>query len=360
MDVISSLADKNIPGTYSRVVVDTAEMSTTVYQYALKADGTGEYTVARMGDGVQSMSPIALTWLRGAYSDNKAYIGLSILTADSKAWDVNWSSVTLFEGKEQLAKGDRIGSIKSVFTDFASTCWAATDSAWFIEPYVETFKYLKWKQSSPTKSWLTDAQIEEKREYYAQQWVKDTIRWYNDNFFYNDTYKVGKIAAPIPDSIQVKDTVDAKGRHRCIYYEGSAASLKLNKVRHLADKNVSYASFCFERDAQLQNTGLYEFHAFEQDSAHYLDPTDPNAYAKDSLYRFEIKSWCTGTVVASSQFEIIAKGDVTRKVLETINGQTKTLVDEVLTDQQVVYSISGLFIPEEVVLDGKKFLYVVK
>lgn len=342
MDSIEKLADKNIPGSYAWIDVDSTAMKATVTEYQLAADGTGKAVVAVSGNGMDvSQTSADINWSRGEFIDGNAFVELSLLDKTTgNTRNIKWGSAALFLEGKIFGKSSKAAYMKGIYTAFPNTNWGKIDSTFYNSYVQDTTYYLEWNQAKNADAKLTQAQIDALRDYFAQQWVKDTIAWYNKTFNKN-----------IPDSVKVGKK--SGETYLCVYYIATETKMIKTITTPLAESETNHSSFHFDRDASFANTGEYYFHYFQQDSTHYLNPTDPKANAKDSLYRFEVKQWCIGNPLGNTTFDVVARGTLTHKYVVTTAGKAEVKYDRTVPDTVIVFAISGLY-DDECTINGVK------
>lgn len=350
MDSIEKMADKNIPGYYSWIGVDSATLVASLKEYKLEKGGAGVYRESKSGDG-QDIATTSqnVTWSRGEFTDGNSFVNMFVNFENGGSQALKWGSAALFFEGKTYGSGSKINNLDAIYADFANQAFEKVDSAFFTRVDTVLDTYLAWTQAKGTAAKLTEEQIAEKREYFALQWVKDTIAWFNANHL-----PMG--SKPIPDSIAVGKK--SGNTYICVYYIGEERTDSIPVDVHLANKEFTNSTFYFDRDASFKNTGYYCHHYFRQDSAHYLDPTAANANAKDSLSMFVADSWCVGTSLGTSAFDIVARGTYTYKVWETVNGQ-KTVIADVVTPNTIkVFPISSFYKNEEATYNTIKHNYM--
>jgi len=351
MASIEKLADKNIPAKYSLVWVDTAKMLSNVQEYELLKDGSGSMLQSVSGNN-QDITSISqsLVWWRGDFVEKNTYVNVFATLESGETHTMLWGSRALVDGDLCMTQGSKYSLIKAIYDQFGNSQWQAADSTWFSVTRNDTLRYLEWNQAKGNDAKLTQAQVDEKKAYFAQQWVKDTIEWYNVNF------RRPQKLSDIPDSIKVGTKVGSK--YMCVFYIGTETMKVTPVVKHLGDKVVTNSQFALSRDAAFANKGMYCYHYFTQDTAHLVDPTAANANAKDSLYQLDIKEWCIGNPTSSSGFEIVAKGNMKHVVWQTVNGHCDTLLKVSQSDWLQTFVITGHYAKDVAVIDGISHKYV--
>ncbi|MCQ2310810.1 MAG: hypothetical protein MJZ64_03565 [Paludibacteraceae bacterium] len=346
MGVITPSMDNNIVGTYSWIAVDTVNLQSTIMEYALLKEGQGNFSYFKSGNAIpQEFSEMPLTWSRGGFIDHNAYISMSINLQNGVVKNPKWSSLTLFFGDSLFVKSNKISSTKSIYSDFSNTNWERSDSVVFQDIQVQMVKYLEWNQAKGNDSYLTTEEIAAKKEYFAQPWVRDTIRWFNE------TYQ-----KKVPDTIKV--TTAKKGdKFLCVFYIGTEKVEQRLVPTYLADAKTTTSQFHFDLD-DLIHSGVYYYHYFEQDSAHYLNPTAPQANAVDSLFQFNITGWCVGSLVSSMSFDIIARGNLTWTYWKTTKGVKEDVFDRSVADTTLIFSLTQVYKGDEATLNGLKHHFV--
>lgn len=342
MDEIQKLADKNIPGTYSYIEVDTAKMQTKICEYVLKADGTGTYRDVVAGDQTTTVgSDCTITWTRGGYVENNVWVEINVVFSGESGKEpvtIKWGSAALNVGGSIFSKGSYIDNVDKIYDQFANHTFAKADSTFFLRVDTIADTYLEWNQAKGDAAKLTQAQIDELNAYFAQQWVKDTIAWYNKNHL-----AAGK--KPIPDSVSVgKKSGD---KFICVYYIGTETTDFIPVPVRLAEKSIDCNQFHFDREGKA-NLADYTYHFFEQDSAHFVNPAE--GYVYDSISNYAISSWCISKPSSTGAFELLCRGTNTI----VVNGVEKQKDNDYVRS----FSVVGFYAGEEVTIDGVKHLYV--
>ena len=348
MDSISALADQNIPGSYSYVTVDTANMQTMLYMYSLNKDGSGSYTIANCGNNIPEVIPTEtpLTWTKGNYVDNNSWIEIFLNYADS-ARTVKWGSMVLSMDSFYYKYGAYVNNATVVYNKFPNTEWYRGDTTFFPKKDTVPTSYIAWVKVNGDAAYLSDDEIQAKKAFYAQEDVRESIKWYNE------TYK------PVPlvvDSIKVgtkKKKLDGVMKTFCTFWDSTTVTKK-EIVKSI--KTLGVSSFHFDRVAGV-NTGYYYYEFTSQDSSRYVVPTNINAY--DSIYTYAIQSWCISKPSGKVDFDLLARGTLNIDVTRTTNGVKTVLKDSTLTDVIMPFSITrfyktGVYADDEVTLNGRR------
>lgn len=353
MDTIVNLGDQNMRAMYSVQTVDTASMLSSVTQYVLdKKINKGSLNVVSAGDKAPLKTNQTLfIWRQNGINPGTLRYDLDVEFAvrDYVATKMEWAHGILYDAEGNAypsALLDVFTNFQNIYSTFVPLTneWNHKDSTIYYDTIKITIPCLTWKQESKN---LTQSEIDEKRTYFAQQWVKDTIAWYNEKFNKH-----------IPDSIRVVKEVSG-GKFQVILpksTEGSYDDISYPYVGN-ATKNIITARFNFDASSGAQSFSYNAWNA-EYSKDYYKNPTATTATSLVTTEEMTNVPWVLGIIANAKKFQIVTKGQLLKKKTTTQAGAvtefTHTQNTVAVTRQIESFATKD----STMTLDGTKMKYV--
>lgn len=353
MDTIVNLGDQNMRAMYSVQTVDTASMLSSVTQYVLdKKFNKGSLNVVSAGNKAPLKTNQTLfIWRQNGINPGTLRYDLDVEFAvrDYVATKMEWAHGILYDAKGNAYPSSLI-DIYTSFQDIYSTFvpltneWNYIDSTIYYDTIKVTIPCLKWEQDK--KNW-TQSKIDEQRAYFAQQWVKDTIAWYNEKF---DKH--------VPDTIRVVKEVSG-GKFEVVYPKSKESSYDDVSFLYVgnATKNFITARFDFDASSRAQSFSYYAWKA-EYSKDYYKNKTATTATSLVMTEEMKNVPWVLGIITNAKKFQIVTKGQLFRKKTTTQAGAV-TEFTHTQNTVAVTHQIESFATKDSTMtLDGSKMKYV--
>lgn len=353
MDTIVNLGDQNMRAMYSVQTVDTASMLSSVTQYVLdKKFNKGSLNVVSAGNKAPLKTNQTLfIWRQNGINPGTLRYDLDVEFAvrDYVATKMEWAHGILYDAKGNAYPSSLI-DIYTSFQDIYSTFvpltneWNHKDSTIHCDTIKITIPCLKWEQDK--KNW-TQSKIDEQRAYFAQQWVKDTIAWYNEKF---DKH--------VPDTIRVVKEVSG-GKFEVVYPKSKESSYDDVSFLYVgnATENFITARFDFDASSRAQSFSYYAWKA-EYSKDYYKNKTATTATSLVMTEEMKNVPWVLGIITNAKKFQIVTKGQLFRKKTTRQAGAV-TEFTHTQNTVAVTHQIESFATKDSTMtLDGSKMKYV--
>lgn len=353
MDTIVNLGDQNMRAMYSVQTVDTASMLSSVTQYVLdKKFNKGSLNVVSAGNKAPLKTNQTLfIWRQNGINPGTLRYDLDVEFAvrDYVATKMEWAHGILYDA-EGNAYPSSLVDVYTNFQDIYSTFvpltneWNHKDSTIHCDTIKVTIPCLKWSEDK--KNW-TQSEIDEQRAYFAQQWVKDTIAWYNEIF-----------KKTVPDTIRVVKVVSG-GKFEVVYPKSKVSSYDDVSFLYVgnATENFITARFNFDASSGAQSFSYNAWKA-EYSKDYYKNKTATTATSLVMTEEMKNVPWVLGIITNAKKFQIVTKGQLFRKKTTTQAGAV-TEFTHTQNTVAVTHQIESFTTKDSTMtLDGSKMKYV--
>jgi len=315
MDTMFKSADENMSGMYVYLAADTTTLVTSICQRTLSAtDFTGKYEYARIGNNASETSQYEFTWKKVDFSSDGLYINFLANSTQKGTEKLRWGSKSVFEADGKCLTNSLLDSY-SMYTSFyakqgANENWYHSDTTIWEDEVKQA--YLAWNMTTYKK--IDQDSLQRLKDYFAQDWVKDTIAWYNKTFRETAVPPL----ANIPDTVRVVKTYADK----TVNAYAPRSSVDTIKTRvFIGYKDINTYSLLLARDAQgvnkadLKNT----FTSYEKE---YYTEKDPSRMT-ERIDEFANANWFVLSMINTKKFNLYLKNaSSSRTVL--VEGYKKT------------------------------------
>lgn len=294
----SQIANKTIPGFYTCIVIDSAAMNTTLYEWELAQDSTGArvgaYRVAATGNATDINTEDALTWEEAKMAGD--YLSMSIpVTVKGEQKTLVWHDGVVTVDNYTTAKDliSKVSVLRSVHENFANLDFVFNDTTNYITSRMDTMHYLAWKTEVVS---YTQDQIDAYKQYMLD--MHDTIMWFNA------TYP----NRAVPDTVRFSTKQQADGT-----YKGQISTSYPDKeitevfTTH-GPLHIINSEMVFGRDANGATPATYVFYEQTWNEEFYKNPGSDKA--EYSVYTLELTDakWTPSSYTNIKKFNLLLKG----------------------------------------------------
>lgn len=321
MALNGQIANNTLQGIYTYIAVDSAAMSTTLYEWELtKSDAgakSGAYRVAATGNGLDQNTEDALTWDEATMSADGLSMNIPVIVkGESKnlLWHDGVVTVDGYTtGKDLISK---VSVLRSVHDNFANLDFVYNDTASYITTHKDTTYYLAWK--TEVVSWPQDS-IDNYKAYLIT--MADTLKWFNE------TYP----NQAVPDTVRFSTKKQADGTYKGqISRAYETMDVKDIETNH-GPLTIINSEMVYNR-VGTANTGSFTLHNQTWTEKCYTKPTDTAAVQIDELLNITNAKWTPVEYTNIKKFVILIKGKAHRVLTVTKGGEVVSTKDENLDD----------------------------
>ncbi len=355
MDTIVNLGDQNMRAMYSVQTVDTASMLSSVTQYVLdKKNYKGSLNVVSAGNKAPLKTNQTLfIWRQNGINPGTLRYDLDVEFAvrDYVATKMEWAHGILYDA-EGNAYPSALLDVFTNFQDIYSTFvpltneWNHKDSTIHCDTIKTTKAYLAWKEK--TVRTITQDRLNELLAFFDQQWVKDTIHWYNQEF--------GKTAR---DTVYYAPVAGKPGCYNATYSDSVPSTRDIFEYPYVgnATENFITARFDFDASSGAQSFSYSAWKA-EYSKDYYKNKTATTATSLVMTEEMKNVPWVLGIITNAKKFQIVTKGQLLKKKTTTQAGAvtefTHTQNTVAVTRQIESFATKD----STMTLDGTKMKYV--
>ena len=342
----AEIAQKTFPGIYAFVGVDSVNVSTNMYEWALLNEGgkkTGYYRYAATGNMADADVTTNLTWSDATMAENMLSMTIPVDLEDKTHKDLIWNDGVVHVDGYTTAKNliSMVDVLRRLHDEFANYDFVYNDTTNYITITLDTIVYLAWTTKVVN---YTQDQIDSAKQ--AMILYHDTIAWFNA------TYP----ERAVPDTVRFSTKQQGDGT-----YKGQVSvpfeETKVNKIEHNhGPLHIINSEILFARDAQGATSGSYVFHEQTWTEECYDDPTSEKAIYEDYTSTISNAKWTFSAFTNAKKFNTVFKGnwDMTLNYTEGGVPQTPTEMHE--TDYFFELQFSNFNKTDgTIMLDGHKY-----
>lgn len=305
MGTMKDVANKTVRTTYVNWSVDSTAMKSVMSQYVYPANGNeGAFQVASAGNGL----PIATSQEKVIWEDKGFTEGnlTTWLTATHESGLVNnflFAHMNLLDESGTLYNSSLLDIYKTysqVYDEFVPLkgMWMYKDTTRYIDTTKVTLDYLKW--SEQTSKNITKDSVDKLIAFVGQQWVQDTLHWYNKEF-----------GTSIRDTVYYKATKSDPNLYNAISAVPSPASRVVEMYDTVGVATQDLIKFQFVCDEQGNQTGMMYSLTEAYDRAFYEKPDTTAITATVMETSMPAAVWCMSYLTNAKKFDMLLKGDET-------------------------------------------------
>lgn len=264
-DSMLGISLTKIPNTYSRTVVDTDNLSTTIYEYTLEGADThkGTYVVTCFDGkkGTCTTTSQNILWERGNYDETNMFFDMDLRFPDA-VHHVKWGSASIVDENGLVHDGPARAANVVKISESLPRVWTARMVDLWIDN--DTIDYIKFTQTIDRK--MTQARIDEINAYLQTPEMEAAIALFNSRF-------VQKGQPLAVDYVEIiKDNGD--GTFITRYFKDSKA--KKTEPDTLGVKSLLEMELEFRMVAGVPNVAAISRHSEEYSKQYYRPglPTD--------------------------------------------------------------------------------------
>ena len=322
------IANKTLEGIYTFIDVDSAAVTTTLYEWTLTKDSTnarvGTYRVASTGNGANSSTEQELVWEEAKMASDGLSMSIPV-TVNGETKTLIWhDGVITIDGyttsKDLISK---ISVLRSVHENFANLDFVLDDTTYYVTSRMDTMYYLAWKTAVVS---YTQEQIDSAKQ--AMLTYADTLAWFNA------TYP----SRAVPDTVRFATKPQSDGTYKgqvSIPYEDM--EIQEIKTNH-GPLHIINSEMIFNRDANGATTGSYVFYEKTWTEECYTKPTSDKAIYTDYTNTVTDAQWTPVAYTNIKKFNIMLKGTWDVKTIVTVaGGEPKVEMD--LHEENTCYEL---------------------
>jgi len=323
------LANKKIDGTYSFFVVDSEHMVTTLHQYTLdRTTHKGSYAIKSFGDKVNTENTVSFTFSNQGLIEQNTFVNLLLTYTDGTTKNVKWGNNSIVdEGVTMPSSGDALSWMQALQPQWGNNdTWIRAnvvpdnDTAAFYNVEILDLPYMHWTGTKTQKNLSLDS-INTLKAYFDQQWVKDTIAWFNQEY-----------RASVPDTIRYQETPAGSGKYTAVVpvYQ---IRYKKSEVKHFVGYEHIYQYTLYmnkEQDGHL--AAWVQIDTLQNTRDVFDNPTAPTAIIYESHEQVKNATWCVSSIAYAKGFDLMLRGTHNVKVTRKEGGIVKTNIDETVSN----------------------------
>ena len=348
LDIESQIAQKNFPGVYYYLGIDSVNVSTTLKEWGILKNGetkNGYYRIATTGNMSDLDTVNNLTWLDASFAPDGLSMIIPVDLKNPKAHkELVWrDGVIEVDGyvttKSLISQAD---NLRALHNDFANYDFVFNDTSYYITTAYDTVVYLAWKTQVVS---YTQEQIDSAKQ--AMIFYHDTIAWFNT------TYPERAVPDTVRFSSKKQSDNTYKGQVSVPFEETKINEIKTN---HGPIKIIN-SEIIFARDASSGATsGSYVYHEQIWTEEFYDDPTSTKARHEDVSRNMSNARWTFSSFTNAKKFNTLFKGnwDVISNI--TIGGVPQTPEEMHKVDYFYELAFSNFNkVDGDIMLDGHKY-----
>lgn len=320
MGTMKDVANKTVRSTYVNWTVDSTNMKSIMSQYVYPATSNeGAFQVASAGNGL----PIALSEEKVVWEDNGFAEGNlnTLLTATHESGLVKkfiFAHMSLTDESQTVYNSSLLNiytTYKQIYDEFVplQDVWSFRDTTRYIDTTNITHTYLRWTEEASKN--ITLDSVNKLRAFIEQQWVQDTIHWYNKEF-----------GASVRDTVYFKATKNDPNLYNAISAVCTETSRIIQKYDTVGVATRDLMKLQFMCDAAGNQKMMAYQLSEEYSKEYYTNPTSEKAIATIEEVDIPEGIWCMVNVTNAKKFDILVKGDekTTKKMYKNAGWATFT------------------------------------
>lgn len=348
LDIESQIAQKNFPGVYYYLGIDSVNVSTTLKEWGILKNGetkNGYYRIATTGNMSDMDTVNNLTWLDASFAPDGLSMIIPVDLKNPKAHkELVWrDGVIGVDGyvtvKSLISQAD---NLRALHNDFANYDFVFNDTSYYITTTYDTVVYLAWKTQVVS---YTQEQIDSAKQ--AMIFYHDTIAWFNA------TYPERAVPDTVRFSSKKQSDNTYKGQVSVPFEETKINEIKTNH----GPLKIINSEIIFARDASSGATsGSYVYHEQSWTEEFYDDPTSTKARYEDVSKNMSNARWTFSSFTNAKKFNTLFKGnwDVISNI--TIGGVPQTPEEMHKVDYFYELAFSNFNkVDGDIMLDGHKY-----
>lgn len=312
MSAFENLADKNIDGTFVYWDVDTLALKTTLYQYSLnKTSKAGIYYACTAGNHqALKIDSTKFVFSVGDFMEKNLFVDVLMTGDEMESKHVKWGNNAIYDGNMILnSSTDAYKMFGNLFPIVGNDDkWSMGDTAKYETIDTIFQDYMYWAGTKAQKN-LTQDSIDKLYAFFAQQWVKDTIKWFNACL----DPQVKTTITKIPDTIRYIATTNT------YVVPQYSIKQKFSYIHHFVGYEHIYSCTLYLNNADNVNTCYYMLDTIENTREVFDDPASPKAVSREKHISLQSANWCISKVNYAKGFDLLLKGQY--KYTEKINGK---------------------------------------
>lgn len=348
LDIESQIAQKNFPGVYYYLGIDSVNVSTTLKEWGILKNGetkNGYYRIATTGNMSDMDTVNNLTWLDASFAPDGLSMIIPVDLKNPKAHkELVWrDGVIGVDGyvttKSLISQAD---NLRALHNDFANYDFVFNDTSYYITTAYDTVVYLAWKTQVVS---YTQEQIDSAKQ--AMIFYHDTIAWFNA------TYPERAVPDTVRFSSKKQSDNTYKGQVSVPFEETKINEIKTNH----GPLKIINSEIIFARDASSGATsGSYVYHEQIWTEEFYDDPTSTKARYEDVSRNMSSARWTFSSFTNAKKFNTLFKGNWDVICNITIGGVPQTPEEMHKVDYFYELAFSNFNkVDGDIMLDGHKY-----
>jgi len=348
LDIESQIAQKNFPGVYYYLGIDSVNVSTTLKEWGILKNGetkNGYYRIATTGNMSDMDTVNNLTWLDASFAPDGLSMIIPVDLKNPKAHkELVWrDGVIGVDGyvtvKSLISQAD---NLRALHNDFANYDFVFNDTSYYITTAYDTVVYLAWKTQVVS---YTQEQIDSAKQ--AMILYHDTIAWFNA------TYPERAVPDTVRFSSKKQSDNTYKGQVSVPFEETKINEIKTNH----GPLKIINSEVIFARDASSGATsGSYVYHEQIWTEEFYDDPTSTKARYEDVSRNMSNARWTFSSFTNAKKFNTLFKGNWDVICNITIGGVPQTPEEMHKVDYFYELAFSNFNkVDGDIMLDGHKY-----
>jgi len=348
LDIESQIAQKNFPGVYYYLGIDSVNVSTTLKEWGILKNGetkNGYYRIATTGNMSDLDTVNNLTWLDASFAPDGLSMIIPVDLKNPKAHkELVWrDGVIGVDGyvtvKSLISQAD---NLRALHNDFANYDFVFNDTSYYITTAYDTVVYLAWKTQVVS---YTQEQIDSAKQ--AMILYHDTIAWFNA------TYPERAVPDTVRFSSKKQSDNTYKGQVSVPFEETKINEIKTNH----GPLKIINSEIIFARDASSGATsGSYVYHEQIWTEEFYDDPTSTKARYEDVSRNMSNARWTFSSFTNAKKFNTLFKGNWDVICNITIGGVPQTPEEMHKVDYFYELAFSNFNkVDGDIMLDGHKY-----
>ena len=348
LDIESQIAQKNFPGVYYYLGIDSVNVSTTLKEWGILKNGetkNGYYRIATTGNMSDMDTVNNLTWLDASFAPDGLSMIIPVDLKNPKAHkELVWrDGVIGVDGyvtvKSLISQAD---NLRALHNDFANYDFVFNDTSYYITTTYDTVVYLAWKTQVVS---YTQEQIDSAKQ--AMIFYHDTIAWFNA------TYPERAVPDTVRFSSKKQSDNTYKGQVSVPFEETKINEIKTNH----GPLKIINSEIIFAREASSGATsGSYVYHEQIWTEEFYDDPTSTKARYEDVSRNMSNARWTFSSFTNAKKFNTLFKGNWDVICNITIGGVPQTPEEMHKVDYFYELAFSNFNkVDGDIMLDGHKY-----
>lgn len=348
LDIESQIAQKNFPGVYYYLGIDSVNVSTTLKEWGILKNGetkNGYYRIATTGNMSDLDTVNNLTWLDASFAPDGLSMIIPVDLKNPKAHkELVWRDGVIEVDGYVTAKSliSQADNLRALHNDFANYDFVFNDTSYYITTAYDTVVYLAWKTQVVS---YTQEQIDSAKQ--AMIFYHDTIAWFNA------TYP----ERAVPDTVRFNSKKQSDNT-----YKGQVSvpfeETKINEIKtNHGPLKIINSEIIFARDASSGATsGSYVYHEQIWTEEFYDDPTSTKARHEDISRNMSNARWTFSSFTNAKKFNTLFKGNWDVICNITIGGVPQTPEEMHKVDYFYELAFSNFNkVDGDIMLDGHKY-----